>query len=315
MDLSLLRHFRAVYRVGSIREASLELHIAPSALSRKILKLEAMLGTPLFERYARGMRPTAAGEVFATFVRNTLLDLDRARVELEALKGLKTGHVRILSTEGLVGNFLMPAINAFGRAHPEISFELLLTGTDLVTDGILRGNADIGIAFNAEAKTQLDFRMRLSDPLTVVMAPEHRLADSASLSLHDLADERIALPAPSFGIRRLIDEECKAAKVHLNLAMHTNSIEALRSFTRFGAGISFLPRLAIRAELDAGKLVSIPLEEPSFRRTAHDVCVLAGRSLPPAVLSFLDYLKRTAEGNVDKLADGKIFSAETIERR
>jgi DNA-binding transcriptional LysR family regulator len=311
VDLTLLRYFRAVYRCGSVREASNELHVAPSAVSRQILKLEDSLGAPLFERWARGVRPTEAGEIFASFVRNTLLDLDRVRNELDALRGLERGHVRILSTEGLVADFLLQTIDQFGRTYPGIRFDLTLTGTDLVTDGILRGNADVGIAFNAEANPQLDFTIRIVDPLAAVMHPDHPLAKKRQLSLSDIKDYHVAVPAPTFGIRRLIDEECKAAKVTLDVAMQTNSIEALRGYARTGAGVTFLPSLAIRSNLDSGALVSVPLKETSFRRTTHDICVLAGRSLPPAVTAFVDELRKTGE-RMSALAGGQRVRADKM---
>lgn len=287
MDLTILRYFEAVYRTGSIRLAAADLHVAPSALSRQLLKLEDTLGTPLFERWARGVRPTDAGKVFASFVRNTLLDQDRMRTELEALRGSRRGHVRLLSTEGIVTDLIMPIITAFAREFPDVTFDLSLTGADRVTEGILRGAADVGVAFNAQPDAQLSFRHRIPDPVFAVMSPDHALAGRETLALEDLTHTPLALPALTFGIRRLIDGECKSGKINLTVGMTSNSIEALRIYARSGSGITFLPGLAIRSDLVAGKLVRIPMREVTFRRTAHDICVLAGRTLPPAIAMFV----------------------------
>lgn len=303
MDLTILRYFDAVYRTGSIRLASAELHVAPSALSRQLLKLEDSLGTPLFERWARGVRPTDAGKVYASFVRNTLLDQERLHTELDALRGSRRGHVKILSTEGIVADLIMPAITAFSRDFPHVTFELSLTGADHVTEGILRGVADVGVAFNAQPHTQLSFELRIPDPVYAAMAPDHPLARHASLSLEDLAAHPVALPALTFGIRRLIDGECKSGKINLTVGMTSNSIEALRTWARSGIGLTFLPGLAIRTDLTAGRLVHVPMRELTFRRTAHDICVLAGRTLPPAVARF-----------VARLADHAAHGMSTAER-
>src|SRR5690606_28820215 len=119
-------------------------------------------------------------------------------------------HVRVLSTEGIVSDLIMPAITAFASDFPDVTFELSLTGADHVTEGILRGVADVGVAFNAQPHTQLSFELRIADPVFAVMAPDHPLTGSASLSLAELADHPVALPALTFGIRRLIDGECKS---------------------------------------------------------------------------------------------------------
>ena len=62
MHAAVLRYFAAVARAGSIRKASEELHVASSAVSRQMQKLEEELGTPLFERLPNGLRLTQAGE-------------------------------------------------------------------------------------------------------------------------------------------------------------------------------------------------------------------------------------------------------------
>lgn len=72
-----LRYFDAIRRCGSIREAARQLHVASSAVKRQLLKLEAEVGTPLFERFASGLALTAAGEVFARHVISVMQDARR----------------------------------------------------------------------------------------------------------------------------------------------------------------------------------------------------------------------------------------------
>jgi DNA-binding transcriptional LysR family regulator len=296
MESQLLRYFREVYRHRSIRGASQTLNVAPSAVSRQILRLEHEVGLPLFERGARGVEPTEAGDVLAGFARDVRLGLDRVLAELDALRGLRGGRVRILSTEGLVAHFLTRAIAAFLADHPGVAFRLSVTGTDLVTVGVLKGEADIGLAFNAEPDPQLAFALRIRDPLAAVVAPGHPLARRRRLALAEVLDHACGVPEPSFGIRWMIDAECKAAKLPLRPTLETDSIEALRGFARSGAGVIFMPSLPIRRELEAGALVSVPLRERSFGHASHDVCILAHRTLPPASAAFLGYLGTVTVG-------------------
>ena len=81
LESSLLRYFREVYRLKSIRQASTTLNVAPSAVSRQIHRLEQMVGVALFERLPRGVAPTEAADVLARFSRNFLLDIERVRGE------------------------------------------------------------------------------------------------------------------------------------------------------------------------------------------------------------------------------------------
>ncbi|RYF67418.1 MAG: LysR family transcriptional regulator, partial [Comamonadaceae bacterium] len=75
--LRLLRYVDEVARVGSIRQAAERLHVAPSAVNRRIQDIEEELGTPLFERLPRGMRLTAAGELFVRYIRARGAELER----------------------------------------------------------------------------------------------------------------------------------------------------------------------------------------------------------------------------------------------
>ncbi|HYP91370.1 MAG TPA: LysR family transcriptional regulator, partial [Polyangiaceae bacterium] len=72
---SIFSYLDAVAHHGSIRKAADALHIASSALNRRILDLEADVGSPLFERLPRGVRATAAGELFLAYVRRSLKEL------------------------------------------------------------------------------------------------------------------------------------------------------------------------------------------------------------------------------------------------
>ncbi len=101
-----LRYFHEVAQCGSLTEASARLHVAASAISRQIAALEGLLGTPLFERHPRGMVLNAAGEILADHVRRAGLDAERALGEIEALQGLRSGRVRIASSDAFANEFL-----------------------------------------------------------------------------------------------------------------------------------------------------------------------------------------------------------------
>lgn len=291
LESSLIRYFREVYRHKSIRQASATLNVAPSAVSRQILRLEQMVGVPLFERLPRGVAPTEAAEVLARFSRNFLLDIERVRGEIDSLRGLRRGHIRIMSTEGLVAYLLNRTIASFHRKFSGITYELAIAGTDAVARCLHDGSADIGLVFNAEPDAQLSFAARIHDPLCAVVAPGHALAGASTLEMSEIIRHATGMPEKSFGIRRLIDAALSAEKLHLSPVLVSNSIEALKGFARYGGGLTFMPSLPIRRELDRQVLVSIPIAQETFQRSSHDVCILAGRRLPLAVEAFVEQLK------------------------
>lgn len=295
MDFTQLRYFHEVARTGSIRGASDRLRVAPSAVSRQIQQLEHQVGMPLFERHTRGMRLTEAGEIYALHAKLVMMDAERARSELAALRGLERGSVKLVVVEGIVSNYLLEAIGTFRTAHPDIAFELLVTGTADVVSAVRNGDADIGIAFNAQPDPQVDVLFHLDDEVRAICAPGHPLAGLETVSLRDVFDHPVAMPIVSFGIRALVDECCRVHRLKVTPALVTNSIDALRAFAKAGMGAALITGLSCKQEAASGELVSLRLAETPLRMASIEILVLAGRQLPAAVAAFLDTLRKLAE--------------------
>jgi DNA-binding transcriptional LysR family regulator len=295
VDFTQLRYFHEVVRAGSIRGASDRLRVAPSALSRQIQQLEHQVGMPLFERHTRGMRLTEAGEIYALHAQLVMMDADRARSELAALRGLERGGVKLVVVEGIVSNYLLEAIATFRAVHPDISFELLVTGTSDVVAAVRSGDADIGIAFNARPDPQVDFLFHLDDEVRAICLPDHPLTIPKQVSLRDVFRYPVALPITSFGIRALVEECCRIERLKVTPALVTNSIDGLRAFARAGLGVALITGMSCKQEVAAGELASISLAEPQLRSASIEVMVLGGRRLPVAVSAFLGDLRKIAE--------------------
>src|ERR671919_1826684 len=95
MELRQLRYVEAVARHRHFTRAAAELHVAQSALSHQIRRLEAELGTELFERTSRSVVTTEAGEAVAARARTVLAEVDGVRGEIDELKGLIRGRISI----------------------------------------------------------------------------------------------------------------------------------------------------------------------------------------------------------------------------
>ena len=120
--LRILRYVDEVARTGSIRKAADQLNVTASAVNRRIMDLEEELGAQLFERRPRGVRLTAAGEVFVHYLREQDGGVERMKSQIEDLKGLRRGTVRIACSQALALDFLPREIAAFRARHPMVSF-------------------------------------------------------------------------------------------------------------------------------------------------------------------------------------------------
>lgn len=291
--LSPLQYIEAVARFGSIRIAADHLHVAPSAISRHIKNIEEEFGVQMFERHARGVTLTQAGHIFVDHIKTILLDRDRVRSEINDIKGIRRGHIRVHTIDGVAAGPLSTAISTFRERFPGITFRLYSAGTATVINAVRNDEADIGVAFQAPRDPGIAILHRIPDPLHAVVSTKHPLIKAKQISLSEFLSFPLALPESNFGVRMLIDEACRRKSLTIEPVIETNSIDSLRGFARSGAGITALPYNSIRREVAMGSVKTIPFKELSLRRSSMIIGVRLGRALPAALVEFINHLYRT----------------------
>jgi DNA-binding transcriptional LysR family regulator len=215
---------------------------------------------------------------------------------LEALRGLRRGTIRVHAVEGIISDAVMTAIAAFRSRHPDIAFKLVATGTSEVIAAVCDGQADIGVSFNAQPRPLVRFVRRVRDPVVAIVHPGHSIARLKQVSFKELLSFPIAIPEVGFGIRRLIDDQCRRLGISVEPALETNSIEALRGFARSGAGVSVLPPRSIQREIRLDLVRTVPISDPALKQASIDISVLDGRQLPTAARAFVSVLEKSLLG-------------------
>ncbi|OVZ63661.1 MULTISPECIES: LysR substrate-binding domain-containing protein [unclassified Pigmentiphaga] len=288
--------FYQVALCGGIRKASERLDLAPSVVSRQIGRLESELQIKLFDRNSRNMTLTPAGQVYLNYVESLRQNRKLVLEELDALKGLRTGHVKLRTIEGHAAELAASTIATFRRQYPGITFELAMDGSDQIMAAIEAGRADIGIALSPRAASAVECAVRLPAPLCAVVWPGHPLAGRASVSMAELLAYPLALPPPDTGIRHLLDAVARVDKLELAPALVTSSIAAMQAFVRDQGGVAILLGLSLSRQGPGAQVVGVPLSDPLLGRTALEICVLGRRRLTPAVNAYLRHLRAHVEG-------------------
>jgi DNA-binding transcriptional LysR family regulator len=162
MQTRVSKYFVAVAQHRSMRDAAEALHVAQSALSRQVVKIEQEFGVALFERHPRGVQLTTAGEIFLRYARENLAQADDMRAEFDALKGLQRGKVRIHAIESLVHALLPRMITEFGARHPGITFDITVEGSERIIEAVREVNTDIGLTYFSQPGADIEVRMSAS---------------------------------------------------------------------------------------------------------------------------------------------------------
>ncbi|WP_180900681.1 LysR family transcriptional regulator [Martelella soudanensis] len=287
--------FETVAELGSIRKASEQLHISPSSVSRQIQKLEYTYGVELLVRQSQGVRLTPAGELILRYVKGRNKELQRLRAEIDALKNLESGHVIVYTVEGMIGGLLPRALARFGRHHPNITYQVMVAGTDGVMRAVAEDRCDIGISFQPFPRADIDTLLSLRQPVMAVMSRHHPLAGKQELTLGEARDQPVGLPDRSFGIRQLVDHVVKSEQLALNIRLETNSIDMMRQFALQDMGIVFLPAFSFERELASGELIGVPVKSTVLTLSTTEVCKRAEVELSPAARRLVDYIRQVAD--------------------
>jgi DNA-binding transcriptional LysR family regulator len=303
-----LRYFDAVRRAGSIREAARRLNVASSAVNRQVLGLEAEIGHPLFERLSAGLKLTAAGEIVAHHVIGLLRDAERVEAELDALQGLRAGHVELVTLEGLCHRIVPASIASLGARSPRVTVGVGIMPTEDIPDAIVNGDAHLALAFEVRPRPELRRLGVANFALGAVVLPDSPLASRASIVASDCRDHTVILPKTNFANRRQLHPVLYQAGMTARTRYEAGSIELMKQLVLRGLGVALMTRVGVEAELDAGRLVHVPLRHGrGYVRSELGLFTRAASALPIAAETFVEQMKAVM---IENAAAGKTLSSD-----
>lgn len=249
MDDVELRHlttFEAVAREGGFGRAAAALHLAQPSVSAQIRRLENEVGLALFERTTRRVALTAAGEILLAHARRVLHQLDVARADLDTLRDVVRGRLRLGATL-VTGTLDLPRLlGTFRSAHPGVAVTLRagLVG-DLLTE-LRRGHLDavLGPVY-PERPDGLTVRPLATDTLVLITPPGRLdLPSPAPLSL--VRDEPFVCLEPGSGLRGLLDAAAAPYGFSPRVEFETHGPASIRELVAAGLGVAVLAASATR---------------------------------------------------------------------
>ena len=294
--LRILRYVDEVARCGSIRKAADQLNVTSSAVNRRIIDLEEELGAQLFERRARGVRLTAAGEVFVNFLREHDGDVERMKSQIEDLRGLRRGTVRVACSQALALDFLPREIAAFRKQHSSVSFDVKVLDHEKAVAALAAYDVDLLLVFRPPYLANFQPLMTLEQRLVAVMHAKHPLGAKKTLRLRDCTAYPVALVERGFGGRQLLDEFCARSNLRFRIAAESNSFELLRSLVGYGEVISFQIQIGAPAANNKLGMITREIDDRDVPRANLVLGQLRGRNLPVPTAVFADQLARSLNG-------------------
>jgi DNA-binding transcriptional LysR family regulator len=283
MELRQLRYLDSVARHRSFTRAALDLHIAQSALSQQVRRLEQELGVELLRRTTRRVEVTDAGELVLGRARRALAEADGVRADLDALQGLVKGTLRLGGVPPVGPVHPAALIADFSRSHPGLAITVREDVAFTLLDELRDGGLDLVMALvDADALDGLEGERLLDEELVLIAPADHPLARAKRVRVERLAGE--ALVAYSAG--SVLRDTLLALVPDGHIVAEANDLETVRELTARGLGVSLMPRAVAAPHGD--RLAIRPL---SSRRTLPVSLVWrAGERPTPAAEAFREHV-------------------------
>jgi LysR family transcriptional regulator for metE and metH len=259
----------ALSEAGSTAAAAHRLHLTQSAVSRALLNLEARLSQPLFERTARGLTPTAAGERLVQRAPQLLAALLELEAEL-CTPAIVPRALRLVC-ECYTAYHWLPTTLSGLRAHsPQLELGLAVDHTRDPVGALRRGDVDVALLTTARVEhPQLRERPLFSDEIVFLVARAHPLAERKALTRADLLAHPLlaSTQTPEAEARWFMRKVFGAAPGgKLPRFERLPLTEAILDVARAGMGVAVMSAWIAGPHLSSGELVARRLQRGPLLR-------------------------------------------------
>lgn len=261
MDLKQIRAFVAVFESGSINGAAARLHVAQPSLSLQIKNLEDSVGVSLFERHARGVHPTSAGERFYDDCRRILGDIESAAQNMREFAtgvsgGLDAGLIPTV-TKGVLAEVLPP----YTAELPNVDVRVVEAFSGTLTNWVLSGELDFAVVTEPPRHDGLEMRVLSSEPLALISGCKTGLTHLEPVVLENLPPVNLVMPSPQHSLRTMLERYIKVGNIKIERVIEIDGLFGSLEFIRNSDFSGIFPVTTIARDLDGKDFVVNPLRD------------------------------------------------------
>jgi len=260
-----LRHLQVLVQVaelGSLQRAAQVVGLTQPAVTHIVNDLESLLGATLFQRHARGARPTPVAQELLPAARRMLDALGQGTEAVAARLDDGGGVVRVLASAAAVSGLLHELLPAFAHAHPRIQVQATLAESDVFGSVLPIADVDI-VACRAPAALPEGWRFTplREDRLVVACGTTHRLAKRRRVRLAELAEEAwLVSPVESLARRALEALAAEKGWALKRAPIVTRALPLTWAALAQGDCVTLVPLGVVQQLVQAGQLVVLPVD-------------------------------------------------------
>jgi DNA-binding transcriptional LysR family regulator len=259
-----LKIFLCVYRENSITAAAKKLHISQPAVSLAIKEMEENYGVRLFERYARRLSVTVAGEKLYHYATHIIAGFDEAEA---VLRGWDESGTLRLGSSITVGAQLMPQlVGSFQRLYPKIHLHITTGSSDQIERRILDNEIDIAVIEGTIHSEMIAAEGFLEDELGIFCGKSHPLANRKTITLAELSRQELLLREENSGTREYIESLFELEALHITPMWESTGTQTLVNAAAIGLGVTILPLALVEEFVKGDQLIRLFVEDVELKR-------------------------------------------------
>lgn len=237
--------FVKVAETGNFHEAAEATFLSQPALSRRMQKLETVLGANLFERTTRKTKLTTVGREFLPKARRMLEEFELSVLGIQDMASQQKGTITIACIPTAAFYFLPSVIKPFNEKYPGIRIRILDESANQGLESVIQGDADFGINMAIAQHSEVSFTPLIDDPFVVCMRQDHPLTALDEVTWKDLENYKLISVSRTSGNRLLLDKSIVRDQVKLNSFYEVQHLSTSLGLVETGLGLSIVPRLAM----------------------------------------------------------------------
>lgn len=285
-----LRVFLALADTGSVSAAARAMHVTQPTASMQLREITEAVGLPLYELVGKKLFLTDAGHKLAATARAMSQAWESFEQEIDALKGLSRGKLRIAVVS--TAKYFMPhLVGSFCRKHPQIDASLEIVNRDGVVHRLRENLDDIYIMSMPPGDMDLSDEVFMANPIVVIAPTADPLARSPLVSLKDLAERRFILREKGSGTRMAADQYFRSMRFRPDIRLELGSNEAVKESVAGGLGLGVISHHALHGQQREHGVRIINVEGfplPSAWHIVHP----ASKKLSPVAQAFKQHVLR-----------------------
>lgn len=284
MTLEQIYTFLAICRLGSFQKAAEELYLPNPTVSHRITQLEKGLGKSLLIRSKTKILLTEEGKAFLPHAQRVVDDIQQGKQSVKQLQNGEHGMLSVGCSISFADSLMSQLVIGFMEKYPNISVRVYAYSTGEQLRMIKNREFQVSLCRYSANEPALMFRKMFSEPVQLIISPEHSFASRPSVTLEDIFLEQMVVYQLDTHYRKMLDVTLQQLNLHYKYKFETNNLQLIKNIVQRNLGVFLTAPLIVRQELDSGLFRAIPIRQNPLPEDQVFLAYLPGE------LNSLDYL-------------------------